>query len=293
MARQEAGGTVAVVTGAGRGIGRETALRLAKRGHVLLATDLDADAAAETARLAGGSATSMPHDVRDPEQHRAVATRAGELGRLTVWVNNAGVLWVGNALAQPDEQVELEVRVNLLGAIHGTRAAVARMRLHGERADIVNIASLSAFPPTPGLSVYAATKAGVVSWTMSIAAELRAERSRVRLHAICPATVATAMASDHWHRSESAFQHLQTRLLQPAEVADAAVATIGTRRLVTSVAPRPDVVLLARLGGLAPRTLFPALPLVRWVGNRRRGSRHGAAGSQGPADQGPADQALG
>ncbi len=271
------GPAVAVVTGAGRGIGRQIARRLAGRGHTVLATDVDAGAAAETAAMLGGDAASMPHDVRDAEQHRAVAARAAELGRLAVWVNNAGILWIGDGLAQPDEQVELEIRVNLLGTVHGTRAAVERMRLHRQPADVVNLASLSAFPPTPGLAVYAATKAGVVSWTMSLAAELRAERSPVRLHAICPATVETAMAWDHWHKAASAFQHLQTRLLTPEEVADAAVAVLGTSRLLTTVAPRPDVVVMARLGGLAPRTMFPALPVVRWLGNRRRGGRHGAA----------------
>jgi NAD(P)-dependent dehydrogenase (short-subunit alcohol dehydrogenase family) len=265
--------TVAVVTGAGRGIGREIARRLSATGHLVLVTDLDEVAAKETAELIGPGAVAMAHDVRDPEQHRAVARRAAELGRLTVWVNNAGVLWVGGAFAQPDESVALTVEVNLLGAMHGSRAAVEQMRLHQERADVVNVASLSAYPPTPGLAAYAATKAGVVSWTMSLHAELREERSRVRVHAVCPATVATAMASDHWDKPASAFQHIQPRLLEPQEVADAVVAVIGSRKVVTSVAPRADVVVLAHLGGLAPRLMSPLLPVVRRMGDRRRSAR--------------------
>lgn len=263
--------SVAVVTGAGRGIGREIAHRLAARGHTVVATDVDGTAAEETAQLVGGGALGLSHDVREPDQHRAVAARAAELGPVTVWVNNAGVLWVGDVHTQPDDEIELAVRVNLLGAIHGGRAATEVMRAQGGRADIVNLASLSAFPPTPGLAVYAATKAGVVSWTMSLSAELRAERSRIRVHAVCPATVRTAMASDHWHKPASAFQHIQPRLLTPDEVADAVVKVLGTRKIVTSVAPRRDVVLLARLGGIAPRSMGPALPVVRWLGNRHRG----------------------
>ncbi len=78
---------VAVVTGAGRGFGRAIALRLARRGYVVAATDVDADAAAETAEEAGGF--SMELDVRDPEAHRRVAREAAGRGPLEVWVNNA------------------------------------------------------------------------------------------------------------------------------------------------------------------------------------------------------------
>jgi NAD(P)-dependent dehydrogenase (short-subunit alcohol dehydrogenase family) len=81
---------VAVVTGAGRGMGREIALLLATRGYSVLATDVDAGAAADTAQLIGDSAWSSAQDVRDPNSHRAVAAAAAERGPIKVWVNNAG-----------------------------------------------------------------------------------------------------------------------------------------------------------------------------------------------------------
>jgi NAD(P)-dependent dehydrogenase (short-subunit alcohol dehydrogenase family) len=103
---------VAVVTGAGRGFGREIARRLAGRGYTVLATDLDADAAAATAGEVGGF--SMQLDVRDPEAHRAAARTAAERGALEVWVNNAGVMRAAASWHQSDEDVRLQCDVNLM-----------------------------------------------------------------------------------------------------------------------------------------------------------------------------------
>ncbi len=81
---------VAVVTGAGRGFGREISKQLAGRGYTVLATDIDGEAAAQTAEAVGGF--GMQVDVRDPEAHRRAAGAAVERGPLEVWVNNAGIL---------------------------------------------------------------------------------------------------------------------------------------------------------------------------------------------------------
>src|SRR5439155_18221405 len=117
--------TVAVVTGAGRGLGRAIAERLARRGHHVFATDIDGGAAAATAAAIAGS--SERQDVRDPDSHRAVARAASARGRLAVWVNNAGVLAVGDTWQQPDADVRRMVEVNLLGVIWGCHAAVPAM----------------------------------------------------------------------------------------------------------------------------------------------------------------------
>ena len=117
---------VAVVTGAGRGFGREIARGLAGRGYTVLATDLDGEAAASTADEVGGF--SMQLDVRDPDAHRTAATAAAERGPLEVWVNNAGVMRAAKSWEQSDDDVRLQLEVNLMGVIWGSRAAVEAMR---------------------------------------------------------------------------------------------------------------------------------------------------------------------
>src|SRR5688572_298803 len=107
--------TVAVVTGAGRGLGRKIAERLARRGHHVVATDIDAVAAETTAAIVDG--TPIAQDVRDPDTHRAVARAAARHGALRIWVNNAGVLAVGETWRMPDADVRRLVEVNLLGVI--------------------------------------------------------------------------------------------------------------------------------------------------------------------------------
>jgi NAD(P)-dependent dehydrogenase (short-subunit alcohol dehydrogenase family) len=141
----------AVVTGAGRGIGREVAMRLAGRGYEVLATDVDEAAAQATAEAAGERCWAMAQDVRDPDSHRAVAGAATERGPLEVWVNNAGVLRTEKSWEHSDDAVRQMAEVNLLGVFWGARAAVDAMREGG--GHIINMASMSAFGPVPGLSV--------------------------------------------------------------------------------------------------------------------------------------------
>src|ERR687898_1170704 len=155
---------VAVVTGAGRGFGRAIAQRLAGRGHMVLATDIEAEAAQATADAVGGF--SMQLDVRDPAAHRAAARAAAERGPLEVWVNNAGVLRTVKAWEHSDDEVRLLCDVNLTGVIWGSRAAVDAMRSGpGRNRHIINLASLSALGPVPGLAVYAATKHAGLGFT--------------------------------------------------------------------------------------------------------------------------------
>ncbi|MDQ1694785.1 MAG: hypothetical protein QOJ03_138, partial [Frankiaceae bacterium] len=187
---------VAVVTGAGRGMGREVARRLTEQGWTTVITDVDEAAVRRTGHELGGC-TALAHDVRDPEQHREVARRAAALGEVRAWVNNAGVLRTGALWEQDDATMSMTVDINLLGVVHGTRAALTVMRAHGGRADIVNMGSMSAYGPLPGLAVYAASKAAVVSWTQTTAAELRAAGSPVRMHVVCPDGVRTEMVAEN------------------------------------------------------------------------------------------------
>jgi NAD(P)-dependent dehydrogenase (short-subunit alcohol dehydrogenase family) len=258
----EQGRQVAVVTGAARGIGRAVAEELVRRGYAVVVTDLDGAAARTTAQEIGAAA-GLEQDVRDEASHQAVASEAARHGTPAVWVNNAGVGFDGPIAEQSSEQVRALVDVNLGGVIWGCRAAVRAMP-HGGR--ILNVASLSALGPVPGLSVYAATKAAVVSLTVSLDSELR--RRGVRVHAICPDGVDTALvASMDPHGQGAALVHSGGRLLSARETARAAVDLLGGRRVVRTVPPWRGG--LMRLTSLAPSVTMRLEPLLRLQGRRR------------------------
>lgn len=248
-------------------MGREVAGRLVARGFTVVATDVDETAVRRTADQLGSACIPMPHDVRSADAHRDVATRAADAGTLTAWINNAGILRTGTLWEQDDATMTTTVEVNLLGVINGTRAALDVMRAHGQPADIVNMASMSAFGPLPGLAVYAATKAAVVSWTLTTAAELHLARSPIRLHAVCPDGVRTDMVAENAadHGSAMIFSGA---LLDPAVVADEIVGLIGSKRIVRSIPRRRAAA--ARLSGLAPSATLPLIAATAAIGERNR-----------------------
>ncbi|MGH3346478.1 MAG: SDR family NAD(P)-dependent oxidoreductase [Nocardioides sp.] len=250
-----------VVTGGARGIGRGIAERLVARGHRVVLTDLDGAAAADTA-LEIGAEEGLTHDVRNPTDHAAVAEAALHHAPLTAWFNNAGAGDDGRLADLTDEQVRRLVEVNVLGVLWGMRAAFDSFGPAG--GDVVNVASLAGLGPVPGYTVYAATKAAVVSATASAQAET--PRS-VHVHALCPDAVRTAMlAGQDPAGMGSQLVHSGARVLTVEEVADAAVALIGSRRVIQSLpAWRGGV---TRLGGLAPSASQHAFRLVAARGRR-------------------------
>ena len=250
-----------VVTGGARGIGRGIAERLVARGHRVVLTDLDGAAAADTA-LEIGAEEGLTHDVRNPADHAAVAEAALHHAPLTAWFNNAGVGDDGRLADLTDEQVRRLVEVNVLGVLWGMRAAFGSFGPAG--GDVVNVASLAGLGPVPGYTVYAATKAAVVSATASAQAET--PRS-VHVHALCPDAVQTALLDGQDPSGLGAqLVHSAPRVLTVDEVADAAVSLIGSRRVIQSLpAWRGGV---TRLGGLAPSASQHAFRLVAARGRR-------------------------
>jgi short-subunit dehydrogenase len=208
---------VAVVTGAGGGLGRVLVESLDREGFDVVGVDI--------------SGTDRHLDVTDAAACRALADEL----RPRIWVNNAGVLGAGDAATQPDELVERVIRVNLLGVIHGTRAAVDTMRRSGG-GHVITIASLASWVPVPGEAVYAATKAGVLSFTLGLHAELRAQGVRdVHLSAVCPDGMLTPMLTDVLDDDALALSFTAPRLAEPQQVADRVVSLINRPRLVSSV----------------------------------------------------------
>jgi NAD(P)-dependent dehydrogenase (short-subunit alcohol dehydrogenase family) len=257
---------VAVVTGAGRGIGREVARGLAARDYAVLVTDLDAESARQTAEQIGKGASAMAQDVRDPESHRAVAAAAAERGALGVWVNNAGILRTKRAWEHSDDEVRMIVEANLLGVMWGSRAAVEAMR--GSGGHIINMASMSSLGPVPGIAVYAATKHAVLGFSTSLQGDLSEEGIPVKVHSVCPDGVDTGMVRERQSEPDSAIIFSAPRLLAPAEVAQRVVALIDSGRLV-EVIPRWRG-WTVRLATPYPRTHLRMMRMFRKLGERKR-----------------------
>ncbi|MGZ4428607.1 MAG: SDR family NAD(P)-dependent oxidoreductase [Nocardioidaceae bacterium] len=248
----------AVVTGAARGIGRSIAAALVQEGYAVVVTDVEGELARRTAAEIG-AAEGLAQDVRDEASHTQAAARAAAHGPLRVWVNNAGVGHDGTITEVTSEEVQRLVDVNLLGTVWGLRAALAAFDPAG--GDIVNIASAAGLGPVKGLSMYAATKAAVVSLTSSTSVEVP---RGVRVHAVCPDGVDTAMVEAmRPDGTAKAIVHSSGRLLRPDEVAAAVLHLVGTRRVLRTLPGWRGG--LIRFGALAPSasaggfTLFAAI----------------------------------
>lgn len=240
---------VAVVTGGGRGIGAAIARRLVDDGYRVLITDRDESLARATASEIGPACAWACEDVRDASGHDRVAVRATELGDVRVWVNNAGVLIAGPGWANPPDQVASTLEINVLGTILGSRAAVAVMSPHG--GSILNIASMAAHGPVPGLAVYAASKAAVLSFTTSLQGDLDRAGIPIRAHALCPDVVATEMVASRSKDAGAAILFSAAHQLTADQVARAGVRLLASESMVRSI-PRMNAA-LARSTGLLPR----------------------------------------
>ncbi|SHQ95189.1 SDR family NAD(P)-dependent oxidoreductase [Mycobacteroides abscessus] len=181
-----------VVTGAGSGIGRATAIRFAKRGAHVVVTDLDLDTADETVDLIlamGRNASAVQLDVTDPAHWADVARYVSiEYGVPDVLVNNAGIALGGPFLKLTPADWDRLLSVNLMGVVHGCRVFGEQMVERGS-GHIVNIASAAAFTPTAVMAPYSVSKAGVKMLTECLRLELGPKG--VGVSAICPGFINT------------------------------------------------------------------------------------------------------
>lgn len=258
--------TTAVVTGAGRGIGLAIARRLADAGHLVVLTDIDGAAAQRSAAEIGRGAVGFAQDVREIAGHREIAERAAALGRLTVWVNNAGVLYAGDAWTHPDEEIATILEVNIRGVLAGSAAAIGQMGRAG--GVILNIASLSALTPVPGLALYAATKAAVLSYTTSLQGDLRHAGLPIRVRALCPDVVRTQMVTSRAADPGAALLFAGPQPMDEDAVARAGLALMESRQIFR-VMPRWRGALVRGVD-VAPAFGLRLVSLMRRLGDRRQ-----------------------
>jgi meso-butanediol dehydrogenase / (S,S)-butanediol dehydrogenase / diacetyl reductase len=183
--------TVAVVTGAGSGIGRAIATELAQRDFTVVATDLDEAAARETAGAFGGTAVQL--DVTDAGQVAAVAAQiADKHDGFGVWVSNAGISKMQGFLDVSAADLRRTLAVNLEGVFFCGQAAAREMVARGIAGTIVNLASMAGKQGrVPYLADYVASKFGVVGLTQAMAFELAPHG--ITVNSVCPGYVATPM----------------------------------------------------------------------------------------------------
>ncbi|MGB8011970.1 MAG: SDR family oxidoreductase [Terriglobales bacterium] len=213
---------VAVVTGAGRGIGRAIALQLAALGAHTVLCGRSREALEETAvaiKEAGGKTSAIRCDVTDLGAVEALAKQVeSAFGHVDILVNNAGIAGEGGPLHQlaPDDW-DLVINTNLRGVYYCIRS-FAPMMIKARSGHIINISSLAGKNPVPNLAAYSASKWGLNGLTYSVAEELRGHNIRVSV--ICPGSVHTEFSAHPGKNAE--------KMLQAADVAHA-VAMIVTQ----------------------------------------------------------------
>lgn len=189
---------VCVVTGAGSGIGRASALRLAEEGGRVLCADVNFEGVNETVRQirhVGGDATARQVDVSNSAEVDAMIADAVSLyGRLDVLVNNAGVNIPGVLHEVTNEVIDRTLDVNVKGQIYGCRAAIPHM-LAGGGGSIINISSVNGLVSEPYLAIYSASKGASVMLTKGVALDY-AKRG-IRCNVICPGWVDTPINYAH------------------------------------------------------------------------------------------------
>lgn len=181
-------GKVAFVTGGGGGIGRAIAIRLAEAGADVAIFDIFAERAKEAAervRETGRKALAIRGDVMDSDALRAaIDAAAAEYGRLDILANNAGGVSARPFLDQSERSMRKHIDINLMSMLIATQAAARHMIAGNRGGSIVNVASIEASRAAPNFAVYAACKAGMLSFTKSMAVEL--SEHAIRVNCIAP-----------------------------------------------------------------------------------------------------------
>jgi NAD(P)-dependent dehydrogenase (short-subunit alcohol dehydrogenase family) len=190
-------GKVAVVTGAGSGIGRALAIDLARRGATVAISDVDATGLAETVkqvRVLGGKVHDARLDVTDRAAVLAYADEiAAEFGAVNLVINNAGIAFTGDIEKMSFDQIERVMDVDFWGVVNGTKAFLPHLIASGD-GHVVNISSLFGLLAVPGQSAYNAAKFAVRGFTEALRQEMLAAGHPVKVTCVHPGGIKTAIA---------------------------------------------------------------------------------------------------
>ena len=219
---------VALITGAGSGIGRATALRLALEGAKIAVADWNASGGTETVELVndqGGEGFFIHADVsKVAETERIVTETVRRYGQLNILVNNAGVMLEKTAIDTTEEDWERIVGVNLKGTFFCAKYAILQFRRQGRGGIIINMASVNSFFAEGCIAAYSTTKGGILQMTRALAMDHSSEG--IRINAICPGWIETPMNANFFAlgphiREQAGRLHAIGRIGHPEEVANA------------------------------------------------------------------------
>jgi NAD(P)-dependent dehydrogenase (short-subunit alcohol dehydrogenase family) len=260
-------GKVVVITGAGSGIGRETALLCARRGASLAVCDVNEaglDETAKAARATGSDVLTRRVDVSDAEQVAAFASAVHErFSGVDLLINNAGI-GIGATFAQTElEDWERQLQINVMGVVHGCRSFVPHMIERGS-GQIVNVSSGAGFLATPFMLAYSATKFAVFGLSEGLRMELRPHG--IGVTTLCPGFINTPIIGTSIVRGEHAAERQQKRIklhkrrgYGPEKVAVQILKSAQRNRAVAPVTTE------ARLTYVMSRVAPPA---ARWMAAR-------------------------
>ncbi|AQX55429.1 3-ketoacyl-ACP reductase [Priestia flexa] len=215
-------GKVAIITGAGKGIGRATALDLAKEGvnlGLLARTEADLQAVVQEVEALGVKVAYATADVSSMEEvNKAVDYLYNQLGKADILINNAGIGKFGGFLELSPEEWKQIIDINLMGVYYVTRAVLPQM-IEKNGGDIINISSTAGQKGAPVTSAYSASKFGLLGLTESLALEVR--KHNIRVTALTPSTVATELAY-----KENLTDGNPEKVMQPEDLAEIMVAQL-------------------------------------------------------------------
>jgi 3-oxoacyl-[acyl-carrier protein] reductase len=221
-------GKVALVTGAGKGIGRAVALALAAEGvqvGLLARTESDLQEVAAEIIAAGGNVATVVADVADRTAvNVAVAKIHQELGPIDILINNAGIGSFAKFLEMEPEKWEQIIQVNLFGTYYVTRAVLPDM-MQRQTGDIINISSTSGLRAAAGSSAYSASKFAVMGLTEALMQEVR--KHNIRVSALTPSTVATPLALNN-----NLTDGNPDKVMQPEDLAEFIVSQLKLNRRI-------------------------------------------------------------